>query len=217
MAYLLMIVDAYVQEVQLYSNTYKDHIHFYHWGNMFRKALYELLSDPTFIPPEELFELKTDLEPGWKPKSNDKESNEVYSQDTFRLFLQQFSDEVLIKFSIGEAKLVLPIYEDYYQDDTGPRMAIQAVEKCSMDVDGIETGFYKTFRFSERPHHLIGKEGKEECAFDAINAAVGAAAAISHISVVDYSEYAAYAASLADDDITMKDQLKRLLEIFKEG
>ena len=48
MAYLLMIVDAYVQEVQLYSNTYKDHIHFYHWGIMFRKALYELPRNEQF-------------------------------------------------------------------------------------------------------------------------------------------------------------------------
>ncbi len=76
-----------------------------------------LLSNPTYKPPERFFNLKI--------------------EDDFRRFLKQFSNKTLVKFAIGEAKLVLPIYEDYsdmhnLKDDI-PRKAIEAIEKWLED------------------------------------------------------------------------------------
>ena len=197
--------------------------------SMFKKAINDLLSDPTYKPPENFFELEI--------------------TKSFRSFLSQFDSITLIKFALGEAKLVLPLYVEVcssnklhrgtlepftlHNENSSPQNVLKEVENYISNKSMEE----KYFHISG---NIVGEQGAKALAIHAADtayAAYGAAysdnssngwsdeATLILVSdedplkkwkmeqLYDYVEYAACAAELADNSIVLKDQLKRLLEI----
>ena len=81
-------------------------------------TLNQLLADPSFVPPENLFD---------------------YDLSSLKAILARLSKKVTIGFVVDEVKLVLPIWEAVYPDDHRPKMALVAALE-HIDKIGIITG-----------------------------------------------------------------------------
>ena len=161
----------------------------------------KILSNPTYEPPEILLEL--DLNNGLKGL----------------LGSPIVSREILVRFAIGEAELVLPVFEEVYPSDDRPRKAIQAAQEWLVNpnkvyADAAVEAAAAAWAAADTAY------ARAAAAYAAARAAYYAAAAAGAADgATAWAAYwaaagAAYWVREADPSITVEDQIRRFFELF---
>ena len=173
----------------------------------------QILSDPTYDPPEAALELNL-------------------SGDLLNI-LNQLPKEVCVAFAVGEAKLALPIFEAERPDDDRPRKAIEAVEewlRAAASAVAVAAARAAAYSASDAAAAAYSASDAAAAAYYAASAAASAAAAADaaayYAAAADAAAYsAAYYADAAAADaaraalgmlssITKKNQFIRLFKLL---
>ena len=160
----------------------------------------EVLSDPSFVPPECLLELA--LSNGLKGL----------------LKSPKVAKKTLVEFAVGEAELVLPLFEVSYPSDLRPRKAIQAARDwliypaayAAADAAS-EAAAWAARASGAAAHAAAADAGAARVAAWAARAAVDA----YWVAASDAAAEAAYWAREADPSVTVEDQIVRFLELLR--
>ena len=157
--------------------------------------LIEILSNPNFEPPEIILELN--LNNGLKGLL---ESPKV-------------GKKTLVRFSIGEAELVLPLFEEVYPSDDRPRKAIQAAREWLVNpkIDTAEAAEAARAAAAARVAAWAADTAWAAASAAAYYAAWGASAADAAWAAA----WAAAGAREADPSVIREDQILRFLELLK--
>ena len=125
-------------------------------------------------------------------------------------FLEPLPHKIQVKFALGEAELVLPIYEAKFPEDNNPRLALEAVREWL--INPTEENRVKCRKAAEAIYNAA------VAAAGAVAGAVAGAAWAAGPALARSRPGAAYLAAdyvqRADPRITLESQIKRLLRII---
>lgn len=161
---------------------------------------WSFLADPSYKPPEGLLDLNLKVD--------------------FQGLLEQFDSEVLVRFAVNEARLVLPVFEAECPGDDNPRRAIEAAEHYLLSPD-FEASYAAARAAAgvDTARAAAGVDTSRTAASRTVavaSAAASAAAASSATVTISRIESVACWALQADPSISIENQIKRLLEVKRK-
>ena len=160
----------------------------------FKQTLLNIVSNPSFQPPENFMDL--DL-------------------TSLKTILEGCGKKICVKFAIGEARLVLPIFEEACPKDNRPRKAIETAELWFSNSDDTCTG---SVFLNASAARAAAANSNSYAAYDAADAAYASAdAACYAASAAAAACYAACYARAAAADINLEDQLMRLFKLMSNN